>query len=655
MRNMKFDIKGLAKDALGTPGVGASVGTLSGGLIADGKTSGVGNFMNTASTLGSSIPGPTGQMLGAGLGFLGGVTNALMGSKVNAEEVSRVEGNIAQLANFQTDASDNDSLMDDIQNMPALAAFSRSQIGSGSKARNLYNSLKRRQENAYNYAERNISNAADNIAALNNARMNSQWFSFGGDLQTHGGDFPTGLLQINEGGSHEENPNGGVQMGIDSQGTPNYVEEGETIYDDYVFSKRLEVPEELRKEYKLGGKLSFAEASKKLAKDVDERPNDYISKNTFMASMEDLRNSQEEVKYKQQLAETLLSNLLEQAIQAQQPTEEPLEQEVTEKPMEQFAKGGKLGNYYDYAGVLDTPLAKYKTPGLIMADRVNKALKTSINTPDGYTAPKLSSPLSDNNAESFFNLKSTDAPKELETKRTVPILDTRGRYAPIAGSLLSVLQNGLQGPDLTSARVTEEAAKRALNINRINARNVGTKLKYTPYDTNYLTNTLTAQANAGLRTLSDLSGGNSARATAGMLAANSAALNQLGEAQRKSREFNDARLKETTAFNNDLEKYAAESSMRADMFNAEAQRGAYNTYLTGITQAQALRNAAVAQKEAAINANMTNLFDNIGAIGKENMAINMINTNPANKGYMILNTGQITRAKGGKLKTIKRR
>ena len=36
---------------------------------------------------------------------------------------------------------------------------------------------------------------------------------------------------------------------MDSQGTPNLVEEGEVIYNDYVFSNRMNIPDDVRKKY----------------------------------------------------------------------------------------------------------------------------------------------------------------------------------------------------------------------------------------------------------------------------------------------------------------------------------------------------------------------------------------------------------------------
>ena len=59
---------------------------------------------------------------------------------------------------------------------------------------------------------------------------------------------------VNSGGTHEQNPYGGVQMGVDSQGTPNYVEEGEVRWKDYIFSNRIQISDDILKQLGLSKK-----------------------------------------------------------------------------------------------------------------------------------------------------------------------------------------------------------------------------------------------------------------------------------------------------------------------------------------------------------------------------------------------------------------
>ena len=132
------------------------------------------------------------------------------------------------------------------------------------------------------------------IFAQNAAKWNH---AFGGELNTQGGDFSTGLTFVNAGSSHEENPYGGIMMGIAPDGNPNLVEEGEAIYNNYVFSNRLKLPKEVLDKYKLKGEdITFADAVKQISKDSEERPNDPVSKATLDDIMSELAAVQEGLK-----------------------------------------------------------------------------------------------------------------------------------------------------------------------------------------------------------------------------------------------------------------------------------------------------------------------------------------------------------------------
>lgn len=160
-------------------------------------------------------------------------------------------------------------------------------------------------------------------------------FAFGGDLMTHGADFDTGLTLVGNGGTHEENPNEGVPMGMDSEGIPNLVEEGEVIFNDYVFSKRLKVPKAVRKKYKLRGTkpLTFADAAIQMSKESEERPNDPISQAGLEDGMLKLMMAQEQIRARQS--------------------------------GNKFAKGGRMGRIYSGIGDLPQQLSLDDTPLLI--------------------------------------------------------------------------------------------------------------------------------------------------------------------------------------------------------------------------------------------------------------------------------------------------
>lgn len=135
-------------------------------------------------------------------------------------------------------------------------------------------------------------------------------YAFGGELGTNGTDWTNGLLYVDAGGTHQQNPLGGVPVGFDQNGTPNLVEEGETIWNDYVFSDRIKVPKAMFHTLGLGGamkknKLTFADASKKLAKESEQRPNDPISMAGLEASLSKLAAVQEAERMKKQMRESV--------------------------------------------------------------------------------------------------------------------------------------------------------------------------------------------------------------------------------------------------------------------------------------------------------------------------------------------------------------
>jgi len=123
----------------------------------------------------------------------------------------------------------------------------------------------------------------DNYAGDIKQRNQAFGLAGGGDLNTKA-ELDNGFLnEFNAGGTHEENPNGGIPQGVGENGLPNTVEEGETRMGDYIFSDRLTVSHEQANNSglhrNLGGK-TFAEASKILNAGLAERPNEKHVKET---------------------------------------------------------------------------------------------------------------------------------------------------------------------------------------------------------------------------------------------------------------------------------------------------------------------------------------------------------------------------------------
>lgn len=240
--------------------------------------------------------------ISAGIGALGSGINSLLGK--NKQGIAQ-EDQQAKLSQIQAANLGNVQSMDDLLNSYIIPVTANP--GNFGKWASGYSKHKWGIDQTNLLAQESINHNADRLSTQNELSLKQNYASFGGNLNTAGANFTTGMKHINKGDTHENNPYEGVPMGVDPQGTPNLVEEGETIYNDYVFSDRLKVPKQKIKKgqtkftqeekvlHKYEGK-TYADAAKKAEKDsgVDERPNDNIAKRGFETILEILAQSQEQ-------------------------------------------------------------------------------------------------------------------------------------------------------------------------------------------------------------------------------------------------------------------------------------------------------------------------------------------------------------------------
>lgn len=590
------------------------------------------------------------------------------------------------------------------------------------------------------YARHILANKEDYSPTLikraNFARNFGGRKAFGGDLNTYGGTYNGGLEYINNGHTHSENPYGGVPMGTDRNGTPNLVEEGETIWNDYVFSNRLKVPETLTDKYKLSKDITFAEASKKLGKEIEETPNDPISKRTFNSFMQDLQQSQEEVKAKKELAKAKrqfnklspqeqLGILNGTPVQGDNTMLSNPNEMVSNEP-QQFDDGGWMfdnmwegapeyqnsylkGNIPYYQGKVSSK--GYSVKDIEGTDNYKNFTKYALTLPDNHNywqtlsnktgkdvtylknnyerlrndgklgwvhrTPKFNNistqadtpftiyqpldalgnqksfnmlspygmgysandivPFSDRvdaNGNTVIDLKnkefiSTDTKKKTNNKEDNGLLPTWMRYAPIVGSAIGAASSLLSKPDESSADAILTAAREAGQYTPISFNPIGDYIQYNPFDRDYYINKLNAESGAARRAIINQASGNRGNAMAGILAADYNAQNQLGALARQAEEYNLAQRQKVAEFNRGTNMFNTEGMFKADTANQAAKMQARSTLLQGTMQAERLRQAARQQLAAERSANLTNLFNNIGNIGRENMNFNILNTSAA--------------------------
>ena len=430
--------------------------------------------------------------------------------------------------------------------------------------------------------------------------------AFGGNLITNGAEWDNGLTIIGNGGTHEENPMEGVQMGIDAEGIPNLVEEGEVIFNDYVFSNRLTVPNAVKEKYKLRGnkKLTFADAAKQVQKESEERPNDPISKRGLMSSMSRLQQAQEVVRQQNQV----------------------------NQGGAQYVHGGRMGNLFDSGGPEDNALDFYNN---YLSNTYGKNPYT-INTGTAHSpdyVPRFTTVPDDNELLDIARVRLGEEPKGKVTPVLEPLINSSSnntntnnnsnlswlRYAPVVGAAIGLGQNIFSKPDYSSSDTVFNAANDINNYTPIGFNPLGDYLTYRPFDRNYYINKLNAQSGATRRAIVNQSAGNRATALAGLLAADYNAQGKLGDLARQAEEYNLAQREKVAAFNRGTNQFNSEMGLKAAAANQEAALKAKSQRLSGIAQAMQMRDAVDARRGASMSANLTNLFDSLGNIGIDEM------------------------------------
>ena len=507
-------------------------------------------FGNTLSAIGSgamagaSVGGPFGAIAGAAVG-LGGSLAGIFTGKNKAKKKARFLNQAAEAANNM--AIDNyDFQVDDVMQNNARNAMQYAYAADGGpinikkKNRGKFTaSAKRAGMGVQEFARHVLANkdkySSTLVKRANFARNAAGWkHALGGyikdrdnmydsllESQTHGGDFSNGVTFINNGGTHEQNPFEGVPMGIAPDGQPNLVEEGEVLYNDYVFSNRLHPTDKELKESNLPKKYkghTFALIAEDMSKESAERPNDPISKRGLEASLGKLASLQEEQRMKKGKTGT----------------------------QQMMAFGGRK-----FAG----------------------------------------------------------------TKNTY------SRYAPAVGSAIGAVQSVFQKPDYTNSDLILDVVNN-LSRNKVSPTLLSDYLSYKPIDRNYYLNQLKGQAGATRRAVMN-SGLSSGQKMAGLLAADYGAQQGIADALFKADMYNEQLRQNIAQFNRGTSQYNSGALMQTDAQNAQLAQAKDNMRLSGTTTAANMRELADAALATSRSANLTNFFDNLGVIGRENRDTNM--------------------------------
>ena len=582
---------------------------------------------------GATVGGPIGAIAGAVIGLGSGIAGWITGNKKAKRRARRLnqqasDANERALLSFENRASDVDTQNDlniesnffndggpiTMRYTGVMSPFGNT-FGDGGifikpENRGKFTALKERTGKSSTWYKEHGTPEQKKMAtfALNAAKWKH---ADGGELHTHGGDFTNGVIQINSGGLHSTNPFEGVQMGIDPQGVPNLVEEGEVIFNDYVFSNRLKVPKAIRQKYKLRDNITFADAAKKLSKESEERPNDPISKRGLQVFMSALANGQEEVRIKN-----------------------------VGRQMNRYAKGGKLGKIYEGDGPDDNYMDFGTLASPISYEQLERMIDLGI---DGSAIPLTGT------SEEIDDAITRAAKKSATTgdKSNLSYL----RFAPAFMSGISAFTDLFSKPDYSAAnRIASVDIQPAL----VSADPIGQYLSYKPLDRMFYINQLNKNTAAGRRAIQNTSGGNRAAALAGILAADYNYGENLGKLARQAEEYNQTQREKIADFNRQTDMFNSQQSMQAQSVNAQSRNDATKMRLAQAEEVAKLRSAAKNAYDTRRSNNLNNFINNLGNIGWEDYQREWINSNPALY-YNLSGIGRVGykgngKKNGGKLK-----
>lgn len=565
-------------------------------------------------------------------GVLGGVTS-LAGSAISNLAVP-------EIANQQITANSNESLMSQMSSYKPIeiektnaggSALSGAASGasagmafgpwgaaigglagglSGGISALIGNKKKERKEQQLQQQQRQgFTSKANEIGSNNFSNAFAQSLAQGGELNT-----------FENGGTHEENPNGGIPQGVDENGTPNLVEQGESKYKNYIFSDRL----------KYNKKNTFSDMAKNFSKESKERPNDPISKKGLEANLGKLRQSQDLFKAIQGKSE---SNTFEEGGSISDYLR-------NNKQDYSFGNRSKLAAQYGIKGYKGTADQNIQLLNYLKQSNTKPSIVFTPNT--NYSEQEITAHLADLKKDAIVKPNVTQA-KVTPTTTSAPSqkadYSTLLRYAPALASGAASITDALgitNKPDYQAAKEMDALSVKGERLNNY--------LAYKPLDQNYFINQLGANAAATRAGLRGIAGGNRATYMAGLLGADANYTEGLGKLARQATESNLAQRQQVEGFNRGTNQFNAQQSNWEQGINMQNKATAIG-----------LREQARQNSTNAKMTNLNNFVDSLGSIGSENLYRNMIKNDPSSAYYIDALGNYIFKGaqkkNGGKLKT----
>ena len=570
---------------------------------------------------GAKIGGVPGAIVGGVLGLGSGINGILTGNnkarmkaaELNAESLA---ANNMYLNNYNDAVASTQNKMynNSLLNMTAYGGpinIKPSKRGTFTEA------AKKRGLGVQEFASKVLANKENYSTAMirkaNFAKNASKWHHEDGGFLFNGDDFSNGLTFINTGGTHSQNPFGGIQIGIDNQGIPNMVEEGEVIYNDYVFSNRLKPSKKQLEENGFNKKYNnwtFAKIVEDIQKESENSPNDYISQNTLNDMLSTLTNMQEHIRMSRQVKDsnkfalggpegTYMSILNREAQEANNIINSFLDKEYNKE-----ALPFNTNIFYTKDSITPEDIA-----GPSIRSIFNKDVIPSM--PETQPINRITS----NNAQQLSPVTEINIPKIPMGKSKASNFTGALRYlSPLAQA--GTLINNLKQPDYSSV---DRIVNAAYNIPGGNFTPIGDFIKLDSIDSNTIINPIIANSAANRRAIQNQSL-NAGQANAALLSGNYATNTAIGESLIKGTQANNAIKSQEAQFNRGTRQINSQLGLQS--LAMDQQRGI--NILEAIKSAEQLRSSLDAQRASAISQSLTGLTEDLSNISREKLDRNTL-------------------------------
>jgi hypothetical protein len=325
-----------------------------------------------------------------------------------------------------------------------------------------------------------------------------------------------------------------------------------------------------KKKYKFLKGKTYADAAKAIKKElgIDERPNDLIAKTDLEEHLNILSTLQEEERAKRGL------------------------------------RGENRMMYKDGGHIFDS--MHDILSGLSRKQAIDKLANTTFNyTDDAGTTRTWTNPGNRNSAKAYYKSLGLNSGGDWSS-----VLQA----APAIGSAIGTITSIFDRPTYEHTKRLTQPEKA---ITPITYTPTHQDIKLPRFDKSFYMNKADAQAGATRRAIREQNASNPYATTAALLAADYQLSNTRGDIRKQAEEMDTNRILQEAQFNSAGRRADAEGLLKAVSANATLQDRALSRQAEKDIYAARLNLAEDQAYDTAVSSNMTSLFDNLGAIGKE--------------------------------------